>query len=40
VLNTVKREYAKVQELKGLVAQLTRIERGTHRKKKEVFSML
>src|SRR5215469_6459719 len=40
VLNTIKREYAKVQELRGLVIQLSRREEGTHRQKRGIFNVI
>ena len=40
VLNTVKREYAKVQELGGLVIQLSSREEGTHRRKRGIFNAI
>jgi hypothetical protein len=39
LLDTVK-EYDKVQELRGLVLQLTRTERGSHRRKRGIFNLV
>jgi hypothetical protein len=38
LLDTVKKEYDKVQELRGLVLQLTRTERSGHRQKRVIFN--
>lgn len=40
LLDTIKKEYDKIQELRGLVLQLTRIERGTYRQKRAIFDMV
>jgi hypothetical protein len=40
VLDTVKKEYDKVQEMRWLVLQLTRTERGSHRQKRCIFSLV
>ena len=40
MLDTVKREYEKVQEMRSLVLQLTRTERGTHRQKRGIFNLV
>jgi hypothetical protein len=40
LLDTVKREYNKVWELRGLVLQLTRTERGRHRQKRSIFNLV
>jgi hypothetical protein len=39
MLDTVKREYEKLQEMRRLVLQFTRIERGTN-KKKDIFNFV
>jgi hypothetical protein len=40
LLDTVKKEYNKVQELRGQVSQLTRTERGSHRQKRDIFNLV
>jgi hypothetical protein len=40
LLDTVEKEYEKVQEMKGLVLQLTRTERGSHRKRRGIFNIV
>ena len=40
MLDTVKREYEKLQELKKLVLQLIRTERNTHRQKRGIFNLV
>ena len=40
ILDTVKREYEKVQEMRSLVLQLTRTERGTSRQLKGIFNLV
>lgn len=39
-IGAVKREYDKVQELRKLVMQLTRMERDTHRQKRGIFNLI
>ena len=40
MLDTVKREYEKVQEMRNLGLQLTRIERGTRKQKRVIFNLV
>jgi len=40
VLDTVKREFEKVQEMRRLVLQLTRTQRGTRRQKRGIFNLV
>jgi hypothetical protein len=40
MLNAVKREFGKVQEMRGLVSRLTRMERGKSRQKRGIFNVV
>ena len=40
MLDTVKREYEKVQEMRNLGLQLSRIERGTRKQKRVIFNLV
>jgi hypothetical protein len=40
LLDTIRKEYEKVQEMKGLVLQLTRTERVSHRQRRGIFNIV
>jgi hypothetical protein len=40
MLDIVKREYEKLQQMRGLVSQLTRMERGKSRQKRGIFNLV
>ena len=40
LLDTIEKEYKKVQEMKELVLQLTRTEGGSHRQRRDIFNIV
>jgi 6-phosphogluconate dehydrogenase len=40
LLDTIEKEYEKLQEMKGLVLQLTRTERVSHRQRRGIFNIV